>query len=304
MTATPHAGRTARRRRVSGAVMAAPALLLFGLFGVLPLGGVLVLGFADWDGLGTISWSGADNWTAVFTDAATWDALWLTVKVMVISWVVQTPISLALGVFQAPAARWRAVLAVLWFLPLVLSAVAIGLAWQALLDPSFGLGSVPGLGFLAEPLLGSPDLALYTVIFVIAWQFIPFHALLYQAGVRQIPAALYEAAAIDGASRVQRFLVITLPQLRYTLITSSTLMLIGSLTYFDLIFVLSGGTGGPGTATRVLPLAMYITGFQSHDMGRASVLATTLVVFGLVLSLLITRLSRFTAMDSQQEGLT
>jgi raffinose/stachyose/melibiose transport system permease protein len=306
MTATLPTGSTARRHRLSGAAMAAPALLLFGLFGVLPLGGVVVLGFADWDGLGALGWSGADNWTAVFTDTATWDALWLTVKVMVmvISWLVQTPITLALGVFQAPAGRWRAVLAVLWFLPLVLSAVAVGLTWQALLDPSFGLGSVPGLGFLAEPLLGSQEPAPYTVIFVIAWQFIPFHALLYQAGVRQIPAALYEAAAIDGVSPVQRFLVITLPQLRYTLITSSTLMLIGSLTYFDLIFVLSGGTGGPGTATRVLPLAMYITGFQSHHMGRASVLATTLVVFGLALSLLITRLSRFTAMDSRQEGLT
>lgn len=141
------------------------------------------------------------------------------------------------------------------------------------------------------------------MIFVIAWQFLPFHALLYQAGIRQIPTALYEAAALDGAGPVARFLHITLPQLKYTLVTSSTLMLVGSLTYFDLIFVLSGGTGGPGTATRVLPLAMYITGFQSHDMGRASAVATLLVVFGLGLSLLTTRLSGFTRMDSQQDGM-
>lgn len=283
--------------------MVAPALLVFGLFGLVPLVGVAALGFADWDGLGSIGWAGAANWSGVLTDGATWQALWLTVKVMVVSWLVQTPIALALGVFQAPKGRLRSLLAVLFFLPLLLSAVAIGLVWQALLDPSFGIGSTPGLGWLAQPLLGSPELALYTVIFVIAWQFVPFHALLYQAGIRQIPVSLYEAAAIDGAGPWTRFLRITLPQLKYTMVTSSTLMLVGSLTYFDLVFVLSGGTGGPGTATRVLPLAMYITGFQAHDMGRASAIATLLVVFGLGLSLLTTRLSGFTKMDSQQEGL-
>ncbi|MEV0122129.1 sugar ABC transporter permease [Streptomyces sp. NPDC050703] len=283
--------------------MAAPALLLFTLFGLVPLGGVAVLSLTSWDGLGSIGWAGLGNWSGVLTDGATWQALWLTCKVMVISWLVQTPVALALGLFQAPAGRTRAFLAVLWFLPLLLSAVAIGLTWQALLDPSFGIGATPGLHWLAEPLLGSPDLALYTVIAVIAWQFVPFHALLYQSGIRQIPVSLYEAAAIDGAGPVTRLLRITLPQLKYTFVTSSTLMLVGSLTYFDLIFVLSGGTGGPGTATRVLPLAMYITGFQSHDMGRASAVATLLVVFGLGLSLFTTRLSGFTRMESQQEGL-
>lgn len=302
MTTALRTGR-AGGRRSSGLLMAAPALLLFGMFGLVPLVGVVVLGLARWDGLGSVGWAGGANWGAVLTDGATWQALWLTVKVMVISWLVQTPVALALGLFQAPRGRLRALFAVLFFLPLLLSAVAIGLTWQALLDPSFGLGATPGLHWLAKPLLGSPDLALYTVIFVIAWQFVPFHALLYQAGIRQIPTALYEAAALDGAGPATRFRHIVLPQLKYTMVTSSTLMLVGSLTYFDLIFVLSGGTGGPGTATRVLPLSMYITGFQAHDMGRASAVATLLVVSGLGLSLLTTRLSGFTRMDSQQEGM-
>jgi len=303
VTVTIPARRRGGRAPSSGLLMAAPALLLFGLFGLVPLVGVVALSLASWDGLGSIGWAGLANWGSVLTDSATWQALGLTVKVMVVSWLVQTPIALALGVFQAPRGRVRALFAVLFFLPLLLSAVAVGLTWQALLDPSFGIGATPGLHWLAKPLLGSPDLALYTVIFVIAWQFVPFHALLYQAGIRQIPTALYEAAALDGAGPVARFVHITLPQLKYTMVTSSTLMLVGSLTYFDLVFVLSGGTGGPGTATRVLPLAMYITGFQAHDMGRASAVATLLVVFGLGLSLLTTRLSGFTRMDSRQEGM-
>lgn len=77
--------------------MAAPALLLFGLFGLVPLVGVVALGFARWDGLGSIGWAGGANWSSVLTDGATWQALWLTVKVMVISWLVQTPLALALG---------------------------------------------------------------------------------------------------------------------------------------------------------------------------------------------------------------
>ena len=85
------------------------------------------------------------------------------------------------------------------------------------------------------------------VVFVVSWQFIPFHSLIYQGGVRQIPRSMYEAAELDGAGRVRQFFAITLPQLKYTIIASSTLILVGSLTYFDLIFVLTGG--GPADAT-------------------------------------------------------
>jgi raffinose/stachyose/melibiose transport system permease protein len=139
------------------------------------------------------------------------------------------------------------------------------------------------------------------VIFVIAWQFIPFHTLLYQGGVRQIPEQLYEAAQIDGAGRIRQFFSITLPQPKYTIITSSTLMLVGSLVYFDLIWVLT--QGGPGNATRILALDMYIRGFQANQMGAASVIGVILVVVGLVLTLVIQRIGGKDLRASQMEGL-
>jgi len=139
------------------------------------------------------------------------------------------------------------------------------------------------------------------VVFVIAWQFIPFHTLLYQGGVRQIPEQLYEAAQIDGAGRLRQFFSITLPQLKYTIITSSTLMLVGSLVYFDLIWVLT--QGGPGNATRILALDMYIRGFQANQMGAASVIGVFLVVLGLVLTLVIQRLGGRDLRASQMEGM-
>jgi raffinose/stachyose/melibiose transport system permease protein len=283
--------------------MVLPALAMFALFALLPLGIVAVLSLTRWDGLTSPGWAGLGNWKHLFTNSVTLHAIWLTVQVMVISWLVQTPISLLLGVFLAGTQRYRAVLAVLYFIPLLLSSAAVALAFRNLLDPNFGLlqsfHSAP-LSWINRDWLGDQHLVLATVVFVIAWQFVPFHTLLYQAGVRQIPKALYEAATVDGAGRVQQFWWITLPQLRYTIVTSSTLMLVGSLTYFDVVFILTGG--GPGYSTRLLPLDMYITSFQGHDFGAASAVAVLLVAAGLTLSLGLVRLSGFNRMSSQSEG--
>ncbi|MEV4800501.1 sugar ABC transporter permease [Nonomuraea sp. NPDC049421] len=292
---------SATRARTRSGLFTLPALAMFVVFAVIPLAGAVVLSLTRWDGLGEISWEGLGNWAEVLRDPVTGNALLLTLKIMVFSWVVQTPISLLLGVFTAGTQRYRAVLAVLYFLPLLLSSAAVAIAFKAVLDPNFGLGGVPGLGFLSLDWLGDPDLVLYVVIFVIAWQFVPFHTLLYQAAVRQIPASLYEAADIDGAGRVKQFRYVTLPQLRNTVVTSSTLMVTGSLTYFDVVFVLTGG--GPGNATRLLPLDMYLTGFSANDMGKASVLAVILVVTGLALAFSLTKYTGFARMRSEQEGL-
>jgi len=281
-------------------LMALPALLLFAVFALVPMGIVVYLSFTRWDGLGSPAWAGTGNWHEVLTSDVTRHALWLTLKFMVVSWLVQTPISLLLGVFVAGQQRYRALLAVFYFVPLLISTAAIAIIFKNLLDPNFGLGASLDLPLLNKNWLGDPELAFYAVVFVIAWQFVPFHTLLYQAGTRQIPGSLYEAASIDGAGRLAQFWHITLPQLRYTLVTSSMLMLVGSLTYFDLVFVLTGG--GPGYATRLLPLDMYITGFQSNEMGLASAISVVLVAAGLLLSLIVVRFSGFSRMRSQQAG--
>ncbi|MEW9534486.1 carbohydrate ABC transporter permease [Microbispora sp. NPDC049125] len=280
--------------------LAVPALVLFVAFAVIPLIGVLVLSFTSWDGLGVITVSGFTSWRAVLTDPGLPHALWVTFLVMAVSWAFQTPASILIGVFLAGRQRYRAVLAVVFFIPLLLSQAAIAIAYKALLDPNFGLGAGLHIGLLTQDWLGEPVLAFSTVIFVVSWQFIPFHSLIYQGGVRQIPRAMYEAAEMDGAGRVRKFFSITLPQLKYTIITSSTLMVVGSLTFFDLIFVLTAG--GPGDATRVLALDMYKRGFQANLMGPASAIAVILVLVGLVMALLLRRLGGRDNSASQLEG--
>ena len=280
--------------------IAAPALAFFAVFALVPLVGVFVLSFMSWDGLGAMGFVGLSNWKQMLSNDVTQHAILLTLAMTVLCWLIQTPLSLLLGVFMAGTERYRNVLSVLYFLPLLFSATAVGIAFNALLDPNFGMSRAFGLDLLSQDFLGHPTLAFYTIMFVIAWCFVPFHSLLYQGAARQIPVSVNEAAMIDGANRWQTFWHITLPQLRNTIVTSSTLMIVGSLTYFDLIFVMTAG--GPGNATRVLPLDMYLTGFRSYNMGGASVLGVVLVVVGLTISFLLNRLTGSSRMESTMEG--
>ena len=279
-------------------------MLLFGLFIIVPMIAAVVLSFVRWNGLGAPHWAGGSNWAEFFRDPVARTSVIVTAKLVVLSYVVQTPISLALGLFTAGKQRYRSVYATIYVLPLLLSTAGIALMWESLLDPSFGALSALAkswhLGFLQQNWLGSPNLTLYVVVAIIAWQFIPFHTLLYAVGRRQIPAVLYEAATLDGASPLRTFWRITLPQLRYTIVTSGILMIVGSLTYFDIIYIMTDG--GPGYTTRVLSLDMYNVAFLQDQYGYASVLAVILGVVGIAVAVGLVRFTGFASMASQQEG--
>jgi raffinose/stachyose/melibiose transport system permease protein len=290
--------------RLADLIGLTPAMVLFGVFILLPLLAAFVLSFFRWNGLGAPHWAGAANWAQFARDPVAGTSLIVTAKVVGLSWVVQTPVSMALGLFTAGRQRYRSVYAAIYVLPLLLSTAGIALMWEALLDPNFGglaaLSKSLNLGFLQQNWLGKPDLTLQVIVAIIAWQFIPFHTLLYQMGRRQIPEVLYEAATLDGATGRQLFWRVTLPQLRYTIATSSTLMIVGALTYFDIIYIMTNG--GPGYTTRVLSLDMYQAAFLQNEFGYASVLAVVLGVVGVGIALGLVRFTGFASMESQQEG--
>ena len=308
-TVIPPATRGRRERGVTSARNASlawlvlPALAFFVAFALVPLLAVVVLSFCRWNGISdisSISWVGLDSWHSVLTDPALPHAIGVTLLIMALSWAFQTPASILVGVFIAGRQRYRALLSVIYFIPLLLSSAAVAITYKALLDPNFGIG--PGLhsDLLTQNWLGEDNLAVGVLVFVVSWQFVPFHSLIYQGAIRQIPASMYEAAEIDGAGRLRTFFSITLPQLKYTVITSSTLMVVGSLTFFDIIWVLT--EGGPADATRSLALDMYIRGFRANLMGPASAIAVLLVLVGLGLALLLRRLGGTDATASQMEG--
>ncbi|MFJ1901075.1 MULTISPECIES: carbohydrate ABC transporter permease [unclassified Streptomyces] len=281
---------------------ALPGIVFFALFAIVPLAIAVYLSFCHWDGLNSPTPVGTDNWTRLFKDPEFRQAAWLSLLLTTVSWAFQTPVALLLGVWAAGRQRSRTFLSAVFFIPLLLSTTAIAMLFHALLDPNFGVIEQIGPWFGIDPnIMGSSTGALLTVAFVGGWQFMPFHTLIYQGGARQIPEVLYQAAAIDGAGMLRQFFHITLPQLRNTITTSSVLMIVGSLTYFDTVLIMT--KGGPGTDTTILPYLMYRTGFQTYDLGYAAAIATALVVVATGLSLILVRFSGFGSMRSTREGM-
>jgi raffinose/stachyose/melibiose transport system permease protein len=302
---TPRPAASARRgMRLADLAGVGPPMALFCVFIIVPMAAAVVLSLVRWNGLGTPRWAGGANWAEFFRDPVARTSAVVTAKVVVLSYVVQTPISMALGLFTAGRPRYRSVYATIYVLPLLMSTAGIALMWESLLDPNFGaltaLSRTWHLAAIQQNWLGNPDLTLYVIIAIIAWQFIPFHTLLYAVGRRQIPAVLYEAATLDGASPARIFWRVTLPQLRYTVVTSGILMIVGALTYFDIIYILTDG--GPGYTTRVLSLDMYNVAFVQDQYGYASVLAVILGVIGIAVAVGLVRFTGFASMASQQEG--
>jgi raffinose/stachyose/melibiose transport system permease protein len=281
-----------------------PGALLFLTFMATPIVVAVILSFSSWNGTGAIHLVGLTNWSALLHDSTAAAALERTGLVIAASWVLQVPMALALGVFAAGRQKYRALMVAFYFSPVLVSAAALGILWSNLLSPIGGgvqyAGVHLGLGILNNDWLGDPHLVLGTVIVLIAWEFIPFHMLLFQAGARQIPQSLYDAGAIDGIGPWQKVRFITLPMLRHTLVTSSTLNIVGSLTVFDLIYTLT--RGGPGQSSTVLAIDQYLVGFSEFRFGYASTLAVILGGLGVVISLVLIRITGFGTMHSQAEG--
>lgn len=284
-----------------GFAWAVPAAIFFGLFAIIPLIFVAILSFTSWNGLGSPQFNGLDNWTKLLHDPIMLQSLGITVVLVGLGIVTQTPISILLGVWAAGHQKNRAVLSAIYFVPLLLSSAAISVLWRALLDPNFGIpGELPWL-FGNGNLFGTQAGAILVLTFVGGWQFIPFHTLIYQGGARAIPPVLYQAAQVDGAGMFRTFFSITLPQLRNSMITSIILMLVGGLTAFDTILILTAG--GPGTSTTNTAYYMYQKAFQTFDFGTASAIALVLAVVATAVSLVVVRATGYDKMRSTQEGL-
>jgi len=284
-----------------GVGWAIPGLVFFLVFAVAPMVGVLYLSLTSWDGLNAPQFTGLANWSRFIDDGQIWQSTLVTGVLLVGNIAVQAPVSILLGVWSAGHQRNRAVLSAIFFLPLLLSTAATAVMWRQLLDPNFGVPAKLGALFGDTNALGTRNGAIVCLIIVTSWQFVPFHSLLYQGAARAIPNTLYQAAEIDGAGRVRQFIHITLPQLRNTMVTSTTFMVIGGLTAFDIVLLLTNG--GPGTDTSILPFSMYQTAFRTYDYGYASAIASFLLLLATGASLALMKISGYDKMTSTLEGL-
>ncbi|MER6061224.1 MULTISPECIES: sugar ABC transporter permease [unclassified Streptomyces] len=281
---------------------ALPATVFFALFALVPLVAVAVLSFMSWSGLGSPQFVGLDNWHRILDDPVMIKSIWLTLLLTTLGVVLQTPLSIVLGVWAAGHQRNRAVLSAIYFVPLLLSSTAVSVLWRALLDPNFGIPARMTWLFGDGNLFGKQATAIGVLAFVSTWQFTPFHTLIYQGAARAIPQVLYQAAEIDGAGRYRQFFHITLPQLRNSMITSMILMVVGGLTTFETVLILT--QGGPGSDTTISAYYMYQKAFQGFDFGAGSAIALCLVIAATIISLIVVRVSGYDKMRSDMEGVS
>jgi raffinose/stachyose/melibiose transport system permease protein len=283
-----------RRRRpwVTIALFLSPALVLYTVFVVAPIGQAIYYSLFDWSGLGPISdFVGLDNYGRALTDTVFLSAVRHNGLIIVLSLLLQLPFALGLALMLNTRIRGRALLRLLFFAPFVVSEVITGVVWTLMLQPNGLVDRTvegAGLGFAVQEWLANPDVVLYTLFVVISWKYFGLHMILYLAGLQGIPDELGEAAAIDGASWFQTLRHVTLPLLGPTIRVSVFLSVIGALQIFDLVWVMTGG--GPIHASNTMAIYLIDWGFRRFQLGYGSAVAIILFVICLVFAFAYQRL--------------
>lgn len=280
-----------RNTRRVAALFLAPVAILMAIYVIYPIIDTFITSTYQWNGISAEkTFIGFKNWQTLLADSNFWIAFRNNLEIMVLSICIQIPIGLALATFLDFGGKKLTIFKVIWFIPLLMSSVAIGFLFNYALATNGGLVStISGwFGGGNVDLLGNPKTALLTVIMVICWQFTPFYMVYFMAAFTNIPFDVFEAARIDGATRGQYFWKIAFPLLVPSMKSAAILSMVGSLKYFDLIYVMTGG--GPGTSTELMATYMYKQSFSVFNMGYGSAVAGGMFILISVVSLITMKL--------------
>lgn len=285
MSRPPHL----RREERAAWAFLAPAGLLLAVFFVLPVAAALMLSLTDFDlyalaDAGNVRFVGLDNYLRLLRDPLFWTALRNTFVFAVAGGALTIGLALAVALgLNSRLARFQGLLRTAYFAPVVTTLVAVAVVWRYLYQPRYGLldRGLSLLGFPEIDWLGDPRWALPAIILLAVWKNFGYCTILFVAGLRNIPASLFEAAELDGAGAWTVFRHVTLPLLRPTIFFTATITLIGFLQVFAEPYVMTRG-GGPVNATLSVALLMFKQGFRWWNMGYAS--AVAFVLFAVVLA--------------------
>ena len=269
-----------------------PAAVIYIGLVLLPIVQAAYFSFFRWNGLGPIqNFIGFGNYTRAFGDRVFIGALSHNFQLVILSLLIQLPLALGLALLIRGIGRGRTTFRTIFFMPFVLSEVVVGVIWNFIYRPDGGLVNTvlqaisPGLAETA--FLANPNTVLYALFVVITWKFFGYHMILYIAGLQNIPAELEEAAQIDGCNRLQVLRYVTIPLLSSTIRLTIYLSVLGSLQFFDLIWVMT--TGGPVGASHTMATYLYHFGFQRFQLGYGSAIAVIMFVICFSFSLVYQR---------------
>ncbi len=290
-----------RHRPLTAWLLALPALAVFAFYITWPLIHTVVLSAYSWSALNPIrTFEGFGNYVELAHDPVLRTALINNGLWIVLSLVFQLPLAMLLAVGIGSALRRHRILRTVYFSPLIIPAVAVGLIWTLFYDPNFGafnaLLEAVGLKGWTAGWLGDTKLATLCIIAVSCWRYTGFHMMILLAGLQAIPEDIYEAAVIDGANAWRTFWGITLPLMKRVVLVDALLITVGSVKIFDLIWVMTAG--GPNHASEVLATYMYRAAFSDDRMGYSAAIATVMLVLTLIATVIYLRLTRLEEADA------
>ncbi|AUA18621.1 TPA: sugar ABC transporter permease [Streptococcus suis] len=272
------------RESVMGYLFLSPAMLILGLFLFLPTLLSIYYAFTDYYLLtpDATSFVGLDNFIKLFQDSLFMQSLKNIGQFVIFIIPIQLGLALGLALLVNNKRKSTIFFKVAFFAPVVMSLVVVSVLWLVLLNPSSGLinSILQGIGINQQPFLTSPEQAMFVIIAVSAWQGAGYQMLIFLAGLQNIPSSLYEAASIDGASKLKQFFHITLPMLKPTSILILTTTLIDAFKLVIQPMVMT--QGGPLNSTLTPVYYIYRTGFTDRMVGYASSIT---VIFGLIIIL-------------------
>jgi multiple sugar transport system permease protein len=274
--------RSTRREGLPAALLLAPFVAAFLLFFLIPAGITFWMSLTESSLTRTSAFVGLANYATLVTDPSFWDSVLNTFYFALLTVVPLTSLGLVMALLVNRFVKAQAWLQGVFFLPYVLPISVMTLIADWMLQPSSGL--INHILGIQRPWLADPAWALPAVAIGTVWWTVGFNMLLFLAGLRNIPAELYEAAALDGARGLTLFRTITWPALRPVLITALILQIIASLKVFGQTYILT--SGGPFNTTRVTLHYMVETAFTQSDAGYAAAIAMAFVAIVLLLSLL------------------
>jgi len=277
-------------------VLLIPALVWLLGFSVWPSLNTLRLSFTDAKPLGgTTGWVGLRNYSDLLHDSQVWNALLNSVVYMVVCLPLLTVLPLLIAILVERKLKGIAFFRTAFYVPVIASAVVVGLMWTWLLDDRGLINNVAGaLRVLQQPLPFLTDrwLVVFSAISLTVWKGLGYYMIVYLAALGNVRKDLHEAAAMDGAGAVRRFFTVTVPAVRATMFLVAILVSVAALRVFSEIFILTGGKGGPGgeDSSLVMLIQQYGGGFFG-DLGYASALSVLLFVVTLVPMIVLARLN-------------
>lgn len=264
-------------------VFLVPALLAFTGFVVVPAAVGIFYSFTDYLGFGSWNLLGLANYRAIVQDPEIRASYLFTLGFAVVTVILTQTIALALAVGLASRVRFASALRTIFVIPMVVSGIVVAFVFNYLFSNTVPLlAATVGIGPLEESILGNPDLAWLSIVIVSSWQTVPGALLIYTAGLTSIPAELYEASALDGASAWRQLRSITLPLISGFVLINTILGVKGYLGAYDVIVGLTGG--GPGTSTRSVAMAIF-SGFTGGEYAYQMANATIFFVITVLISI-------------------